>query len=49
MNKAKLEADKGDVVLLSPACSSFGMFTDYENRGNVFKEIVKKFKEEANE
>lgn len=49
MNKAKLEADEGDVVLLSPACSSFDMFTNFENRGTVFKKIVKKFKEESNE
>ena len=34
------ESKHGDVVLLSPACSSFDMFRDYEERGNVFKEIV---------
>jgi len=33
-------AKKGDVVVLSPGCSSFDMFTDYEHRGNVFKELV---------
>lgn len=33
-------AKKGDVVLLSPACSSFDMFKDYKERGVVFKEIV---------
>lgn len=33
-------AQKGDVVLLSPACSSFDMFKDYEDRGNRFKRIV---------
>ncbi len=34
----------GDVVLMSPGCSSFDMFDSYEERGDYFKEIVKKFK-----
>ena len=34
------QADRGEVVLLAPACSSFDMFRDYEDRGNVFKEAV---------
>ncbi len=33
-------AQKGDVVLLSPACASFDMFRDYEQRGKLFKKIV---------
>ena len=34
-------AGKGDVVLLSPACASFDLFKNYEDRGNQFKQIVK--------
>lgn len=37
---ARKEAVKGDVVLLSPACASFDMFRNFEDRGRVFKEIV---------
>jgi UDP-N-acetylmuramoylalanine--D-glutamate ligase len=34
-------AGEGEVVLLSPACSSFDMFKDYKERGKVFKEAVR--------
>jgi UDP-N-acetylmuramoylalanine--D-glutamate ligase len=37
---ASQAAKEGEVVLLSPACSSFDMFKDYKERGNVFKEAV---------
>ncbi len=33
-------AEKGDVVLLAPACASFDMFESFEHRGKVFKEAV---------
>jgi len=34
-------ANKGDVVLLSPACASFDLFKNYEDRGNQFKQAVR--------
>ena len=34
-------AEDGWNVLLSPACASFDMFKDYEERGRVFKRIVR--------
>jgi UDP-N-acetylmuramoylalanine--D-glutamate ligase len=33
--------EKGDAVLLSPACASFDLFENYEDRGNQFKQAVR--------
>ncbi|MCX7770335.1 MAG: UDP-N-acetylmuramoyl-L-alanine--D-glutamate ligase [Proteobacteria bacterium] len=44
--KAYKRAEKGDIVLLSPACSSFDMFSSYTERGERFVQLVKKIKAE---
>ncbi len=37
---ARREAQPGDAVLLSPACSSYDMFNNYEERGATFRQLV---------
>jgi len=38
--EARAKAAAGDIVTLSPACASFDMFSNFEERGNKFKDIV---------
>lgn len=41
------ETQKGDVVLLSPACASFDLFKNYEDRGDQFRKAVLELKKEV--
>jgi UDP-N-acetylmuramoylalanine--D-glutamate ligase len=45
VDAARAAAVPGDVVLLSPACASYGMFRNFEERGRTFKEIVRRYAE----
>lgn len=44
VNKARTNAEAGDIITLSPACASFDMFPNFEAKGNAYKDIVLKLK-----
>ncbi len=45
VNICYANAKQGDAVLLSPACASWGMFENYEQRGDLFKEMARNLQE----
>jgi UDP-N-acetylmuramoylalanine--D-glutamate ligase len=47
VHKASQAAASGDVVMLSPACSSFDMFQNYQHRGEVFRQAVQSIAAQA--
>jgi UDP-N-acetylmuramoylalanine--D-glutamate ligase len=48
VQQAHRAASPGDTVLLAPACASFDQFESYEQRGRIFKELVRALAEGAN-
>ena len=42
IKQAQLNSNSGDIVVLSPACASFDLYKNFEDRGNHFKSLVNK-------
>jgi UDP-N-acetylmuramoylalanine--D-glutamate ligase len=45
VSKAYELSEEGDNILLSPACASWDMYKNYEERGDHFRELVRKLME----